>query len=443
MIFKRSSYTKLRGAALLGCFLSLLLLAGCWSWDVPPTEDQQETITDENGVVTSLPFVWKTDITDKGSIFGGNQPLFYKDIVVVRGAPDDYLGMLVALDVATGEEVWRWNDYVEGYDFEEVLTREQLNVKDNIVIFNNNNRFCAVDLDTGEALWKDKREGSSNSSAIQVVGDDYYFPFELIRNNIEVQTLMRGSVHSPVYEKIAEAPIEPIQFFDPVPPIGFYGSLKVPYVYTENGDIHAFLAFSENKDLYQSQSLISYISYNLSDGTPDFEKARLPGTATSGVIWRPVMIGEMMIFCADESIHGVNRHTGELVWTGDIPAKNGSYVGAAYKGRYFAVNWTGGIPRVMELDPLTGKTIWMDEGNGGDCEPALYFLNDVLYFVSRGDGHLYAYDVNGGRLLWNLDPPSYREYFNVLATLEGSAGEDKGVLVATTYKNAYRYEPVR
>ena len=26
---------------------------------------------------------------------------------------------------------------------------------------------------------------------------------------------------------------------------------------------------------------------------------------------------------------------------------------------------------------------------------ALYFLNDVLYFVSRGDERLYAYDING------------------------------------------------
>ena len=321
-------------------------------------EENLEVITDETGVVISIPAIWERDITEKSKTYiaGTLIPIFHKHMVIVPGRSRQNLAMLVALDATTAEEVWRWSDDIEGYHFTKFRSREHFNRKDNTVIYNENNRFCAVDLDKGTTLWKDKREGRSYSELLQVVGDYYYFPFETAtgKDGVFVKTLMRGSIRSPNYEHLVNIPIDSIQLWNES-----YGTFRAPHVYVENGDTKAFLVFDENLDVYQSQSLFSYISYNITDQTYDFEKVRLPDTAVLPVVARPAMIREMMVISAGDFLYGVNKHTGKLVWTRKTFAgslSDGRFMAAAYKERLFAVNETGSRRLTLELDPFTGAT---------------------------------------------------------------------------------------
>ena len=70
-----------------------------------------------------------------------------------------------------------------------------------------------------------------------------------------------------------------------------------------------------------------------------------------------------------------------------------------------------------------------------------FFLNDVLYYISRGDGRLYAYDINSGKMLWKLKSPD-SESFMSMQVHEGAANEED-MLVACSWKNAYRFAPAR
>ena len=328
------TYKHKAQAAHWGCLFALLFFSNCYG---TLQVEEPEITLDGDGVVISNAPIWESDVSAEWYISAGAIPIFHKDKVVVPGNPAREKGMLAALDLETGEEVWRWTDYVDGYDFEEVLSFEQLNRKDNVVIYNENNRFCAVDLNNGTTLWNDKREGSSHSSLIQIAGDHYYFPFELIENDVGNPTLMRGSIYSADYEQLVELPIERLQLF-----LGFYGTFYAPLIYTENGSTHAFLAFSENVDLYKGQSFYSYLSYNISDETYDFQKIRIPGIASGPPVTdRPDLIGEIVILNADESIFGINKRSGEIVWSRkDFSRGNGdgAFVTAAYKDRFFAVN---------------------------------------------------------------------------------------------------------
>ena len=157
------------------------------------------------------------------------------------------------------------------------------------------------------------------------------------------------------------------------------------------------------------------------------------------------MIDDIMIMNGDETLYGINKYTGEIVWkradfksgTGD-----GVLVTEGYNGRFFASNILGGTRRTMELDPQTGATKWLDVGNGGSAYPPLYFLNDVMYFISRGDGRIYAYDINGGQLLWKLESPDH-EGFMTMQVHQATGDQDQDMLVACSWKNAFRFEPAR
>ena len=436
MITEKSFLKKKKHAAVWGYMFTLFLLVNCQ--DTIP-EEQQEVIVDDNGVVIGQSPMWEFDTSFDEFNNVNFVPIFHDRTVVVPASPAVEKGMMLALDVETGKEIWRWNDYVEGYDFEEVLSREQLNRKDNIVIYSNNNRFCAINLDDGTTLWKEKRNGTG-TSAIQVFENHYYAPYELIQSDTLVPILVKGDIYSKNWEKIVEVPIDKIQLFG-----RFFGLHRATGIYSENNQLHAFLAFSENVDVFKGQAFNSYISYNLTHEIVDFEKKRLPDTVTHSVSDDPVMIGDMMIINGNETIYGINKYTGDIAWERGAFASgtgDGIFISAGYKDRYFAVNHLGSTRRTLELDPLTGVTKWLDVGNGGSAYPPLFFLNDVMYFVSRGDGFLYAYDINGGKLLWKLRRPD-DDGFMTMQVHKAESAEEEDMLVACSWKNAYRFEPAR
>ena len=68
----------------------------------------------------------------------------------------------------------------------------------------------------------------------------------------------------------------------------------------------------------------------------------------------------------------------------------------------------------------------------------------MLYFSSRGDGKVYAYDTENGELLWQLDSPEFESFqgYGGLRAIPGKNGE-KGKIIASTYTSAFCYEAER
>ena len=171
----------------------------------------------------------------------------------------------------------------------------------------------------------------------------------------------------------------------------------------------------------------------------------MPDTVSVAVISRPVKVKDVFVIAGDDYIYGVSGDAKEVIWVRrnfSGSRSNGTLFIKSYKNRLFAVNNTGTRSLTMELDPSTGKTLWIDTGNGGSTRPAMYFLNDVLYFASRGDGRLYAYDINTGKMLWKLKDPD-DERFTVMQVRKAEKPGETDMLVACTWKNAYRFKPAR
>ena len=426
------------------CLGAILLSISCACLEESPIEEPNKETLDEQGVVIKKVPIWEKDISERERVSTSVTPIFHQEKVMVPGSQRNNKGMLVALDTASGEEVWRWTDEVGGRDFmDRILSREVLNRKGNLVIYKENYKFCAVNLDKGTTLWKDQRKGSSHSDDVQIVGNHYYYSYELEENRdgARAKVLMRGDLFSPNFEILVEAPIEPIQLFE-----GFYGSLRQPLIYkNENQELCALLPFSENIDIYKSKSINNFISYNISNKRFFTKKVRLPDTVVVGVVDKPVKLKDVFVIAGDDYIYGVSGDAKEVIWTRRSFSGNrsdGTLFIKGYKNRLFAVNNTGSRSLTMELDPQTGKTLWIDVGNGGHTRPAMCFLNDVLYFASRGDGRLYAYDINTGKMLWKLRGPD-DERFTVMQVRKAEKPGETDMLVACTWKNAYRFKPAR
>ncbi len=423
------------------CLLLICACSGCFKEDTPTAE--AEVVKDANGVITDKPFLWKKDVSEKGLIWTTVSPAVYENTVVVGGATSFEKDMLVALDLNTGEEVWRWTDFLT-YDHGAGINSgesSEYSQKDNIWILQDSYYFYALNLQNGTTLWKEKIPGSPGNAEIQIIDNNYYHSFGFFKDSTEVPTLVRGDIYSPQYTKIVSPPIDSIQHFT-----SFYGGMGIPYVYEGNGQLYAFLQFSENVNLNESQSFSYVASYNLSTNSYDFEKTRLGGdTNAFSFSQRPAMYQDIMVVNPDGTLYGVNKHTGDVAWHLEDFQQNGDgvFTYAVYEDKLFAVNKLGSTNRVMALDPLTGRTLWEDIGHGGSVE-SIHFLNGVLYFSSRGDGHVYAYDADNGKLLWNLKSPEYESFqgFGGFRVVPGKDGE-KGKAIACTYATAYCFEAER
>ena len=236
------------------------------TWEEEPAATETR---DANGVVTDKPHLWKNDVTGKGLIWVALSPALYENTVAVAGATANEKDMIVALDVDSGEEVWRWTGFLSDDRAGGMNDSEyEINQKDNVWLLQNSYYYYAIDLATGKTLWKEEWDGQpGGAGGIQVVGDHYYTKFSFERDSIAIPTLVRGDVYSSAYEKIVEPPIDTIQLFG-----NWYGGMNEPYVYEENGQLHAFLQFDSNVDLYTGKSFNFVASYNLSTNSYDFEK---------------------------------------------------------------------------------------------------------------------------------------------------------------------------
>jgi outer membrane protein assembly factor BamB len=425
--------------ALLGC---LLLFSACC--EQADDEAVATETRDESGVVTDKSHLWKTDVTGKGLAWALLSPAVYKNIVAVAGATSAEKDIIIGLNIDTGEEVWRWSDFLtldraSGMNDSEY----EINQKDNVWLLQDGRFYYAIDLANGETLWKEKRKGQPfGSEGIQIIGDGYYTGFNFEKDSISTPTLVRGDIYSASFEKIVEPPIDTIQLFS-----NWYGGMSSPIVYQEKGQLHAFLQFSSNVDVYTSKYFHFIASYNLTTNQYDLEKTQLGDTSVTGSSFsgRPTMYQDIMVVNPDGQLYGVNKHTGEVIWHRDEFDTNGDgvFTHAIYQDRLFCVNNIGVTSRVMALNPLTGETIWEDIGRGNAAH-SLHFLNGVMYFSSRGDGHLYAYDTDTGELLWQLNSPEFESFQGSggVRAIPGKDGE-KGKIIACTYATAYCYEAIR
>ncbi|HEY75000.1 MAG TPA: PQQ-binding-like beta-propeller repeat protein [Thermoflexia bacterium] len=125
-------------------------------------------------------------------------------------------------------------------------------------------------------------------------------------------------------------------------------------------------------------------------------------------IWgTPATDGER-IFAADVMgiVHAVDAETGAELWTRDLEEPVRVGLSIAPEGGYLLV--AGNAGTLYALDPDTGDVLW-DEPDTGQIASMLVHGDQVYISRVYGEGHVQAFQIENGRLLWTFPPPESEE----------------------------------
>jgi len=422
-----------------------LLLCACRE-EKQIIDKRQETLI-EDGIVKKQPYLWKVDASEKENdyIWELFIPAKYKNIVAVGGTQPDRRGVILGLDINTGKEIWRWDDYIThngsiGFSSNQPINNNQ---KCNVILLQKDNELYAIDLQNGQTLWKRQIERGIGAGfkLIAISGDSFYFEESIVNDDlVQEPTLFEGQISNGSLTKLLNPEIDEIQFFN-----GFYGDMHDPSIFEKNGTNYAFLQYSENVDLY-SKKVFNYVStFNLTKGEYELNKLKIGDTAYYDFSGTATIENDVALVNVDFKLFGIDIFSGEILWKHENFTGNGDghFVFRKYKGKFYLINGNGSIGRTWCIEPSTGNILWSHNGSVGFGD-TLHFLDDVLYFVSRGNSALTALDTNTGEILMQMKSPD-TDFFMAGGGLEVFPGEkgEKGKIIVSSHLNVYCYEAIR
>ena len=398
----------------------------------------KDTVIDANGTIINLKPLWQSSTNDgSGARFLIAQTAFYDNGILVSGKQNNKDALLM-LDVSSGTKKWVFQDFpssISSYslDFPVVMKN---NFICNEYYFNMN-----LDMSTGKTVWKNSFFGYSYDRLNNLFNGTIYCGNGGINN--------LGNKPVGAYKLDMQTGIP--QFILPVKidttnvlvGTGYSGDVSCVYPFVYNSDTLISIIVTD-PPISGYKFRLTTCLYNLSKKQWIYERAPLFNASNAGVNDKPVVLGNSMYVCSGGAMACFDMLTGNNKWTsyftdGGVTSAFLTSSPLIADGKVFVQNEN---TYLYCLSPSSGILIWR-QGIFGTCSQMEY-LNGVVYFVSGGDGKLYAIDAANGNKLWAIPSPdlknnsgaSFDRYVGLVPPQNGQ----KGKIVVTTGLNAYCYE---
>jgi outer membrane protein assembly factor BamB len=412
--------------------LIVLLITACSKDD-----GKGDGVVKESGVIVELPIIWslKRHETESGFL-----PTIVNNNITYDGNPilifteDENNRSTKMIDIETGDEIWSWNDTylpdIETTDFRDYYRH------DNLITWATGTRHYLLDLETGETVWKHRRD-QSYYIWISGIGDDYFLtgPSDTLEEYYNFSMVHKGD--------FTTGELKPYLMYDEHVRSDADGRITT-VINTEctiyNGVRYLLLDGRDPKPNTQTQRHFSL--YNLD--TEEWVYQKKPVGEVIGNNAGNIIIEDNRVYVATgKFIECHDLLTGSLIWQ-ELFDHTFTFSGIVLHEDKIIGNCENS--RLYALDKMTGKIIWRGEGSGTSTRLTDRILNNVLYFDGGAHRRIFAIDLSRGVTLWKLDSQRLegnREYTGGnLYVIPGKEGE-KGRVVWSSNEYFYCVEAAR
>jgi len=405
---------------------------------------------DENGVVTTRKYAWKAPV-NHGPYFahglratvtyeGGILAPCATDIAVVEDKSSK--GGLVMLDIETGQEKWRWADYMYSREYFDFFYSYQL---DNRLILPSGPRTHCLDLSTGKTLWRKWKEDSIYAhSTLSGVGENYFYTGHSNDKTGEanvVNAVYKGNVLRPEPEVMLANPQLPVEYFG-ITPIPYGATCAVPTVV--DGDTLLVIGYqTPTADAVYNIIRSVYGLYNLTKKEWVYKDIPLTdpdyGTVIDGL---PVIYNGKVYMTVDKYLTCHELSSGRRLWSRRF---NNNFLFSGFLIAEDIIVANCEDTYIYGIDPNSGGQIWREKSAGTSTR--LIYQDGFVYYVGGSDMLLHAVEVKSGKTHWKLRSPDTAKnqdaYFFGYLTGVPASNSRKGRIFANTGLNIYCYEAIR
>lgn len=390
---------------------------------------------DSEGVLTSMPYQWKTSLSDNGTLIGGflRPNVVYNDHMLF--ASQRIENELSMVSIATGEVLWQWNDFFDTQKkFFDIRYSHQY---ENHLIFQEGKQLYHLDLSNGTTLQKEEKE--YRVARMAGIGTNYFIAGNFVLNK---NGFYEGGVYvGDVIAQTSELLIKP-KFTEKYPgasnEIGIVGS-AVPFR-VESNEILLTYDYSDR----QSDGVNTYAGlYNYSKKEFLYDTKPLALGVNSYGSGVPIIYKDKVYYAPERAIVCLDLYSGKKLWEKEFPQ------GFTFSGFIVVddkVIANNEDTYLYALDSQTGSQLWKEKSSGTSSPMA--YLEGVVYFVGGGDGLLHAVEAETGKHLWRLQSPDleindgawFKDEVKIVPPEEEGK---KGKVLTSSYLSAFCYEAAR
>ncbi|MDA9317076.1 PQQ-binding-like beta-propeller repeat protein, partial [Polaribacter sp.] len=278
-------------------------------------EDDTDTQTDENGVITSLPYQWKESLHLNGAVSNSyvNKAIYYKDNILIPTTNGDSNRLLSMINSKNGEIIWNWDDrYQPITESSDIFYHHQHN---NLLTYQKGDRSYCINLDTGTTQWKYRRDSSFDVRLYPSYDGNFFnlVPF-IDSNGHEEQTATRVQINTGnLTNEVIRANYSGDYINTVVNLIGgITNIIKLP-----NSNNLYTITYAEPSPNWVVNSYLGL--YNASSQQWVYERKLMAPPTTNSSAYEPKIYNNKLYAWVGKNIVCHNLETGEQIWRVPFP----------------------------------------------------------------------------------------------------------------------------
>ena len=431
-------------------FKSIILLT--FSGLLACNPEKITTQTDRDGVVTQLPFFWKSSISDGIRAEGLNHGYIINEnsilCVAMRKSsdPKKYGEYYLQLkDVNTGKNIWIWDDF---YKKSIGSLRKSINLYPGKMLLHDGPYDYLINTGSGTTIWKKENKLYSASPYPAFLDDKFYFTANGINpskeNKIqegiyagEVSTSNISELVTPKYSEEYAVHKQGLPYY--------IGSLINIEAFKKDNINYLVVPHVEAGPIVKNSADRSFFGlFNLTQHKWMYERVPLgfhEDGASASVM--PVVNSEKVYMTSLNSVSCFDVMSGKKNWEYRLSSDLVTPMDMLLVNNKLLVNCTNA--KMYCFDAYTGNVLWEQQSSAIASD--LYHQDGVIYWIRTKN--LLAVNIETGKVLWDLPSLDDKEenrpdswHWGFVTGIPAKDGK-KGKIFATTNLNLYCFEAIK
>ena len=398
-------------------------------------DDDASSLTDEDGIITSLSYQWKKSLHLNGVVSNSNirKGIYYNGNIAIPTTNGDNNRLMTLINSNNGDFIWSWDDRYQPETEDIFITHyHQYN---NLLTYQVGTRSYCINLDTGTTQWKLLRESSFDVRVYPSFDTDFFNSSSIINTSgYKEQIMTKVEINT---GNLTNELIKANYSGDYINSSNFIGGVTNITKLVDNSNLYAVTYF-EHSPIWVVNSYLGLYNANTQQWVYE-RKLMVPPTNNSSA-YEPKIYNNKLYAWVGKNIVCHNLDTGEQLWRKAFP-QDFMFSGFIIEDDKIIANNEDTFTYC--LNPENGNIIWKTESSG--TSGRMSYLNGIVYFVGGSSGKLHAIDVSTGEHVWkidasNLGEPSGNNFkTNAVYVFEAENGNPAKV-IALSHLYAYSFE---